>query len=205
MSSHVRDMSKKSTLLAPCAAQCAGLIIASYAVWWSLTCVYQSAAKQSNVASWTSRNSDECRQQLQDTLTERLRPLEESHASSSAEETWNSIKDTTYKAATEVLGYTTHKHKDWFDEQDLAARALLDAMYSTHLEWINDKSNAAKKLAYTRAKQSAQVKLREMKERWWVAKAKELQSAADRHDVHESILRGTQGCVRTTRDRLSTS
>ena len=83
-------------------------------------------------------HSDECRQQLQDTLTERLLPLEESQASSSAEETWNNIKDTTYKAATEVLGYTTHKHKDWFDEQDLAARALLDAMYSTHLEWINE-------------------------------------------------------------------
>ena len=59
--------------------------------------------------------------------------MEESQASSSAEETWNNIKDTTYKAATEVLGYTTHKHKDWFDEQDLAARVLLDAMYSTHL------------------------------------------------------------------------
>jgi len=74
----------------------------------------------------------------------------------------------------------------WFDEQDLAARALLDAMYSTHLKWINDKSNAAKKSAYTRAKQRAQVKLRGMKERWWVAKAEELQSAADRHDMKHS-------------------
>ena len=127
--------------------------------------------------------SVECQEQLQETLAEKLRPLEVSHATSSAEEKWTGIKDSTYKAASEVLGFTTTKHKDWFDDQDHAARALLDTMHSNHLEWINDKSNTAKKSAYTRAKQSAQVKLREMKERWWIAKAVELQSAADRHDM----------------------
>jgi len=82
-----------------------------------------------------------------------------------------------------VLGHAVSKHKDWFDDQDAAARNLLDAMHSAHLQWINDKSNTAKKSAYTRTKQQVQVKLREMKERWSRTKAHELQSAADRHDM----------------------
>jgi len=57
-------------------------------------------------------------------------------------------------------------------------------MHSALLQWINDKSNTAKKSAYTRTKQQVQVKLREMKERWWRTKAQELQSAADRHDMN---------------------
>jgi len=127
--------------------------------------------------------SDDYQQRLQESLTETLQPLEERHTTSSAQEQWTDIKNATYKAASEVLGHTTSKHKDWFDDQDVAARALLDAMHSTHLEWINDKSSTDKKSAYTRAKQHAQVKLREMKELWWKTKAEELQSAADRHDM----------------------
>ena len=82
-----------------------------------------------------------------------------------------------------MLGHAVSKHKDWFDNQDAAARNLLDAMHFAHLHWINDKSNTAKKSAYTRTNQQVQVKLREMKERWWRTKAQELQSDGDRHDM----------------------
>ena len=74
----------------------------------------------------------------------------------SIEEDWASIKDTTYKAAEEVLDFRTgRRHQDWFDENDADARQLLDTMHTTHLAWINDKGNMARKLAYNRAKQSA--------------------------------------------------
>ena len=38
-------------------------------------------------------------------------------------------------------------------------------------------------MAYTQARQKAQLRLREMKNRWWNNKAAELQAAADRHDT----------------------
>jgi hypothetical protein len=93
------------------------------------------------------------------------------------------LRDQTYKAAAEVLGPDKRKHKDWFDEQDAAARALLDELHETHLVWIKDKTCQAKNAVYNRAKQSCQAKLREMKEKWWSTKAAEMQKAADRHDL----------------------
>jgi len=80
------------------------------------------------------------------------------------------------------LGYSTTKHKDWFNDQDAEARALLDLMHSTHLAWINDKSSSTKKAAYAHARSRAQTKLRDMKDQWCLVSV-ELQAAADRHDL----------------------
>ena len=46
--------------------------------------------------------------------------------------------------------YSTTKHKDWFDDQDAEARALLDLMHRTHLAWINDKNSSTNNAAYAR-------------------------------------------------------
>ena len=52
----------------------------------------------------------------------------------SIEEDWISIRDTTTTTAAAVLGFQAGRHhQDWFDEQDTAARALLDVMHTTHL------------------------------------------------------------------------
>ena len=81
---------------------------------------------------------------------ESLAHLEESSPSKSAEQKWSSLKEATYKAASEILGFHTYKYKDWFDDQNTEAQALLDEMHSTHLAWINDKNNTSKKSVYTR-------------------------------------------------------
>ena len=88
-----------------------------------------------------------------------------------------------YDAAASAVGFRTRHNKDWFDDQDTEARSLLNQMHSTHLQWINDKSCCAKRHAYKAARSQAQARLREMKEKWWAAKAVELQEAADRHDM----------------------
>ncbi|KAL0177088.1 hypothetical protein M9458_025982 [Cirrhinus mrigala] len=98
-------------------------------------------------------------------------------------ETLSRIRDITYNTAVEVLGFTTSKHKDWFDDQDVEVKTLLNAMHTTHLAWINDKSSVAKKSAYTRARAAAQTRLCEMKNGWWQSKAEKLQFAADRHNM----------------------
>ena len=48
---------------------------------------------------------------------------------------------------------------------------------------MDDKSCSSKKAAYNRIKQEVQSKTREMKNRWWMDKAMELQEAADHKDV----------------------
>ena len=128
-------------------------------------------------------HSTEFQQRLQIALSERLNPAANQCVSSSAEEEWKRLRDVTYKTASDLLGNVASRHQDWFDDQDHTARQLLDSMHTTHLAWINDKSNPAKKSEYNRTKQIAQVRLREMKNRWWVSKAEELQAAADRHDM----------------------
>ena len=99
------------------------------------------------------------------------------------------IRDTAFKTASEVLGFMAgRRRQDWSDERDTDARKLLDTMHATHLVWINDKNSTVKKQAYTKARQSAQVKLRAMKDTWWKRKSQELQDAVDQHDTSGSTM-----------------
>jgi len=121
-------------------------------------------------------------QELQESISQRLQ-LPEQQTANSVEEHWTRIKEATYEAPSETLGFATSKHKEWFDDQDTEAQGLLDVMHSTHLAWMRDKNCLVKKMAYTQARQKAQLRLREMKNQWWNNKAAELQAAADRHDT----------------------
>ena len=114
----------------------------------------------------------------QESISQRLQHPEQQTANS-VEEQWTRIKEATYEATSKTLGFATSKHKDWFDDQDMEAQGLLDAMHSTHLAWMRDKNCSVKKMAYTQAKHKAQLRLREMKNRWWNNKAVELQAATD--------------------------
>jgi len=127
----------------------------------------------------------EVKTQLQSKLSESLDRDSELGVQTTIEEDWKDIKDTTYSQAADVLGFKVGRHQDWFDEQDLDARSLLDAMHATHLAWINDKSSMAKKSLYLKAKQIAQSRLRAMKDAWWAGKALELQTAADQHNMKQ--------------------
>ena len=127
--------------------------------------------------------SDDYQEQLQSRLAAELHQEDQLSPSTGAEEMWTRLKDVTFKVASEVLGHSTTKHKDWFDDQDAEASALLDDMHRTHLAWIKDKSSSIKKKEYVHSRSRAQTKLREMKNRWWQTKSEELQSAANRHDL----------------------
>ena len=66
---------------------------------------------------------DEYKQELQKTLSSQLAssPPDQSvtnTAHDAVDEEWNRIRDVTYKAASDTLGFVISKHRDWFDEQD---------------------------------------------------------------------------------------
>ena len=96
------------------------------------------------------------------------------------DESWTKLRDTVYQGALDVLGTTKRKHRDWFDENDAEAATILRKMHESHLQWINDRESAAKADTYRHHQQSAQARLRVMKEQWWSDRATELQEAADR-------------------------
>ena len=69
------------------------------------------------------------------------------------------------------------------DENDAEAATILRKMHESHLQWINDRESAAKADTYRHHKQSAQGRLRAMKEQWWSDRATELQEAGDRKNA----------------------
>ena len=128
--------------------------------------------------------TNEVKAQLQCKLDDACANTEQLAEPLSCEEDWANIKSTVIKTASEVLGFRVGKrHQDWFDEQDVEAVKLLDTVHAAHRSWINDKCSTVKKHAYVKARQSAQVKLRLMKNTWWKRKSQELQDAADHHDL----------------------
>ena len=56
---------------------------------------------------------------------------------------------------------------------------LLNELHSLHIEYKNNKDSLAKKDRYNKVKQKTQAKFREMKDKWWCDRTRELQSAAD--------------------------
>jgi len=69
-----------------------------------------------------------------------------------ADDEWTFIRDSTYRAAADVLGYKRHVHRDWFDENNLAAIQHVDKLHHKHLAWINDKYSFANKASYKQAR-----------------------------------------------------
>jgi len=122
-----------------------------------------------------------CTRSFKNLISQRLQHPEQQTANISVEEQWTRIKEATYEATSETLGCATWKHKDPFDDRDAEAQDLLDAMHSTHLAWMRDKNCSVKKMAYTQARQKAQLRHRRMKNQWWNNKAAELHRATDRH------------------------
>ena len=74
--------------------------------------------------------------------------------SATADEEWTFIIDSTYRAATDVLGHKRHVHRDWFDENKLVVIQHVDEIHHKHLAWISDKNSVAKQASYKQARKN---------------------------------------------------
>ena len=121
---------------------------------------------------------DKCfRQYFSDALDKRLEelPLD----SGNIEEDWATFRSETYATAQKILGCSSRKHQDWFDENDKEIKALLDEKHRLHKEYLCDTKSTAKKAAFCNVRRQAQLKLRKMKDTWLKNKSKEIQTYAD--------------------------
>ncbi|XP_069796776.1 uncharacterized protein [Narcine bancroftii] len=90
----------------------------------------------------------------------------------SPETLWDQLKTTILQSTEEVLGFSSRKNKDWFDENSQEIQELLAKKRAAHQAHLTKPSCPEKKQAFHRACSHLQRKLREIQNEWWTSLAK---------------------------------
>ncbi|KAJ0181242.1 hypothetical protein K1T71_003327 [Dendrolimus kikuchii] len=90
----------------------------------------------------------------------------------SIEEHWHNLSQLLYDVAQRVVGKSSKKNQDWFDESNPEIMKLINNSRRV----LQDPSSTAQQKALQHELKS---KVRELKDRWWTMKALELQHLAD--------------------------
>ena len=64
------------------------------------------------------------------------------------------------------LGPVSHKHQDWFDENDKEIQELLEENTKKHKAYLSDTSSVSSKTAYSNICKTVQTRLRDMQVSW---------------------------------------
>ncbi|WP_293703513.1 hypothetical protein, partial [Thiolapillus sp.] len=116
---------------------------------------------------------------LQVMLEERLHCV----TAAEPEEQWKQMKTILQETTAEVVGLSTRKHQDWFDEADKEIQELLEKKRSCHNHLLAKPDDQAAKAAYKTACSTLQAKLRTMQNDWWTRLADGTQRYADKGDM----------------------
>ena len=133
------------------------------------------------------------RRSFVDTLEEQLDAT--SLDGQNVEKDWATLQQIVHETAVEILGPSTRKHKDWFDENDSDIKQLLDEKHRLHQAYLSDPKSLSKKTIYNNSRRTLQQSLRQMQDSWLNGKADEIQGYADRQDLRNfySSLREVYG------------
>ncbi|KAI8490084.1 hypothetical protein Bbelb_321540 [Branchiostoma belcheri] len=112
---------------------------------------------------------------------------------------WDSMASTLNTTARQVLGTTTRRNRDWFDEQRDDIRTLLTEQHKAHATVLRNPS-PANRARLAEARSCAQREVRKMKNEWWTRLASEIQGYADKgnHQQFYSALKAAYGPRRGT-------
>ena len=103
---------------------------------------------------------------------------------SEPEEQWKQMKTILQETVAEVVGLSTKKHQDWFDEADAEIQELLEKKHSCQNHLLEKPDDQAAKAAYKTACSALQAKLRIMQNNWWTGLDERTQGYADMGDMH---------------------
>ena len=106
------------------------------------------------------------------------------------EEQWKQMKTVLQETTAEVVGLSTRKHQDWFDEADKEIQELIKKKHSFHNHLLAKPDNQAANAAYKTACSTLQAKLMTMQNDWWTDLAERTQQYADMGDMcafHEAL------------------
>ena len=100
----------------------------------------------------------------------------------SPETLWDKLKTTILQTSEEVLGFTTKRKKDWFDENNEEIQKLLTEKRSDHQAHLAHPSCPVRKAAFRHICSNLQLKLRVMQNEWWTNLPVRTQQYADAGD-----------------------
>lgn len=92
---------------------------------------------------------------------------------------WTHLKTTILQTSEDVLGFSTRKNRDWFDENDTEIQNLLATKRIAHQAHLAQPSCPTKKATFRSSCSNLQRKLRVMQNEWWANLAKKTQLCAD--------------------------
>ena len=128
------------------------------------------------------------KEKFQSELESKLAPTEAIDAD--PEKMWQDLKSTLQETTAKIVGFTTRKNKDWFDESDEEIQQLISDKRSCHQRVLSNPGYQAAKESYRQACCTLQKKLRKIQNDWWLALAQRTQRRC-RHWKQQSLLRGT--------------
>ena len=99
------------------------------------------------------------------------------------EEQWKQMNTILQTTTAEVVGLSTRKYQDRFDEADKEIQKLLEKKHSCHNHLLAKPDDQAAKAAYKTAYSTLQAKLRTMQNDWWTGLAERTQRYADMGDM----------------------
>ena len=96
---------------------------------------------------------------------------------------WESFK-MVFNTGVDVLDLKKTKHGDWFNDISVEISSLLDEMRKAHQKLLNctDRERERLKIEYHNVRRNVEVRLRQIKNQWWLDLSVEVQSAYDRKD-----------------------
>nr|XP_014346189.1 PREDICTED: uncharacterized protein LOC106704212 [Latimeria chalumnae] len=129
--------------------------------------------------------NDDVRAELCEKITAALSNSSTPPDNNNVDVEWTDLWNVVYQAAEQTIGFMSRWHQDWFNENDKSIRLLLDRKRKVHQNLLADPGSVTKKATYRDLCHEVQIKLRQMQDRWWEAKAAELQGYADRHHMRQ--------------------
>ena len=79
---------------------------------------------------------------------------------------WEFMKEMIYSSALQVLGSTSRKHQDWFDENDIVIQTLLKEKRQLFRAHQNDPKSKSKKNAFANMRREVQKRLQNQQNTW---------------------------------------
>lgn len=95
---------------------------------------------------------------------------------------WNQLHKIILSSASDVLGFSTRKCQDWFDENDSQIMQAFYSLHMTHKTWFSDTTSTTKKAVYHSFKPFYQSKMHIKRDDWWKPSAENIQPAAAQTD-----------------------
>ena len=97
---------------------------------------------------------------------------------------WKTFKTSILKTSEEVLGHADKHNQDWFDQNDLELKNLISKKRNAFTIHQNDQQCKKKKKIHSVAKAKVQTRTRELKNKFWLDKALEIEELAKANNTH---------------------